>query len=344
MRTKQSSIDSREDATSSVVDLPPLDALVAPNGTIVGDISWLLDFAIVGFPKAGTTFLKDHLNRTSETFVFERELCMKHPSDVADFVRIYHSLHMRLKQPKHPKTLQFGLKCPGVLYRAHDIHFYEQYFPQTKLIVGLRHPVSWFESFYNYQAWRNVTMPPSSQLIGRCEKHGKVCSDRARFHAALARLGKTPMEDGREMDLLLGTRYEVEQSAQNDERILIHSRSLKGRMTGPPNPVMLYEIRQIHDAAEASSELSKSLQRYLGINQVFPEIQSFVQTKSRAIDICDKEHADARTVLVEHGTDAAVWIREYLLADPSVEVASPKSFWRFMDGWSKDPCPNDSNS
>ncbi len=119
-------------------------------------------------------------------------------------------MHVRFQQQQvqhknKNKRIRFGLKCPRVLYRSHDIdmNICKTYFPTTKVIVGIRHPVMWFESFYNYQVGRTT-----SSLSGKCESHQKVCTDRARFHAALARLRKTPLVEKKEVDLLFGTRYE----------------------------------------------------------------------------------------------------------------------------------------
>ena len=62
---------------------------------------------------------------------------------------------------------------------------------------------------------RNVSLPSStSSLIGGCQHHQKVCTDRGRFHAALARLRKTPMVDGREVDSLFGTRYNEDEDEE----------------------------------------------------------------------------------------------------------------------------------
>ena len=343
-KRQQHGIPKIESADTNIIQLPSLDELIAPNGTIIGDISWMLDFAIIAFPKAGTTFMKDHLNQTQESYVYEREFCMKRYTDVTDFVRQYHNLHVRYNQPRHPKTMQFGLKCPGVFYRANDIHIYERYFPATKFIIGLRHPVSWFESFYNYQSYRNVSLPPTSHLIGRCIDHRKVCTDRARFHAALARLGKTPMKDEEEMGLLLGSRYEKEhgQMQRNNNSSInandVHRRRrLRKNNKGLPNQVLLYEIRQIHNT-ETSNQLSSRIQQYLGIKQQFPPILSFQQNKTRTINICDDEHEDVRRILVEHGTDAASWIEKYLVKTSGVDVSSPESFHQLLGDWSHDPC------
>lgn len=310
-----------------------LKELVDKNGNIIGDISWLLDFAVIGFPKSGTSFMKDYLNQTQETFVYHKEFCIKKESDLKRFVEIYHDLHVRFQQPTHNKTMRFGLKCPGVLYRAYDMEIFEKYFPTTKLIVGLRHPVSWFESFYNYQMVRNVSMPSLTSLVGKCESHQKVCTDRARFHSALARLKKTLMSEKEELDLLFGNRYEGKYNSLHKQRLLNEPEE-------SPNKLLLYELRQIHNN-DTAREVSSSLRNYLGIKQELPLILPFKQVKPRAINICDDEHVNVRSLLVEHGTDAAVWMRRYLFKNPTVQIASPESFDRLLDSWSVDPCAHE---
>ena len=326
--------------TTTIVALPPLNELVAVNGTIIGDISWMLDFAIIAFPKSGTTFMKDYLNQTSETYVYEREYCMKRHKDVGDFVREYYDLHVRYNQPQYPKTIQFGLKCPGVFYRADDVHLYAKYFPRTKFIIGLRSPLRWFESFYNYQVYRNVSLPTNtSKLIGRCIDHKKVCTDRGRLHAALARLGKTPMLENEELSLLYG--QDIIQATHSNTDMITSStqdhRRLSVQPGGLANEIFLYEVRQIHDK-QSSKQLSKNIQQYLGIQEEFPEIQSYKQNKTRAINICNGEHDKPRKVLVEHASSASIWIQKYFLGSSDVTVSDPNVFHHLLNDWSVDPC------
>jgi len=284
--------------------------------------------------------------------VYHREFCIKKSSDLTRFVEVYHELHVRFQQQQQVqhnnnknKRIRFGLKCPGVLYRSHDMNIYKTYFPNTKFIVGIRPPVMWFESFYNYQVGRNVSLPAStSSLIGKCENHQKVCTDRARFHAALARLRKTPLVEKKEVDLLFGTRYEGNYSNTSSLhppqqlRRFLDSGKHKKQQDGFPNQLLLYEVRQLHQNDTTPRELSETLRNYLDIQSDLPPILSYKNIKPRAINICDDEHANVRRLLVDHGTDAAIWIKEYLMENPTVEIASPESFVRLLDSWSADPC------
>merc|ERR1712076_12701 len=53
-------------------------------------------------------------------------------------------------QAKCPK-MKRGIKCPSLLYNDHFHQIYSDFYPKTDLIVGVRHPVSWFQSYYNYR-------------------------------------------------------------------------------------------------------------------------------------------------------------------------------------------------
>lgn len=282
--------------------------------------------------------MKDYLGQSDETYLYEREFCIKKPEDVNLFVRLYHEAHVRLKQPMHGKGIRFGLKCPGTLYR-HDIEFYKRYFPHTKLIIGIRHPISWFESFYNYQMWRNVSLPSTDKLIGRCVNHQKVCTDRARFHAALARLGMTSMESEEEKGLLFGLRYELDRRRSQRHRLLEEGGMRNNNATshGLPNQIFLYETRQIH-VTTASNELSSNIQQYLNIQHPLKEILSYSQSKTRAIDICHDNHTEVRKLLVEHSTDAADWIEQYFVKSTNVVVSAQDYFFGLLDDWRMDPC------
>ena len=264
------------------------------------------------------------------------------------------------KSCKLPKELNpKGIKCPGVLYRPHDILYYKKYFPHAKLIIGLRHPISWFESFYNYQSWRNITMPMNTtQLIGQCNKHRKVCTDRARLHAALARLGKTKLVEDEELSLLYGFDISKNTTASSEEDIgsttssstqqphgrkltnddqRVQPRSRHQQQRGLSNELLLYEINQILNS-QTSTAFSKSIQQYLNIQHNLPQIKPYNQTKVRAINICDTQHDNVRKVLLDHGKHASKWIQTYFLSNPSVNVVDETSFYKLLNDWNVDPC------
>jgi hypothetical protein len=176
-------------------------------------------------------------------------------------------------------------------------------------------------------------MPSTTDLIGACELHGKVCTDRARFHSALARLGLTDMNSEEELGLLFGLRYANHTNDYNERR----RATTQKQLVKISNPVFIYEVRQIHDKI-ISKQLSEDIQQYIQVKEALSEIVSYQQNKSRKINICDEVHTDVRKVLVEHGKDAADWIGMYFSKSSNVVVSAPDSFFAMLHEWTFDPC------
>ena len=78
---------------------------------VTGDISFLLDFAIIAHPKTATTFLGDYLNRSEGIYIHSEEHCFMKPDKVADFVTNHLPLYKRWR--KEGKDVKIGIKCPG---------------------------------------------------------------------------------------------------------------------------------------------------------------------------------------------------------------------------------------
>jgi hypothetical protein len=109
---------------------PPYDTVVDINGTIIGDVSNILDFAVIGFGKCGTTSIMSWLQERPELQIFPREVYDLMLEDPGAFVKkIYNMPTGKFKR---------GYKSPVDLALPHVIDYYRQYFPKTKLIVGVR--------------------------------------------------------------------------------------------------------------------------------------------------------------------------------------------------------------
>lgn len=153
----------------TVVDLrthlPPLSQLISTkagdnkNNMIMSDnVEWMLDFSVVGFPKCGTSFLKYWLGKSRSTYLFNGEvtaLAAHRPEKLVQMV------HQQLQLFQHDNdtmadltALRIGIKNPSDIDSPYSLHAYRRYFSSTKLIVLLRHPVLWFQSFYNFR-YRN---------------------------------------------------------------------------------------------------------------------------------------------------------------------------------------------
>ena len=122
-------------ATNSTV--PSLKSIVS-GWNITGNASWLLQFAIVGFPKSGTSSLMFHLRTHPEVKIFEDERCDLSYNRQAVLIR---DLYLKF-QPSAPVVR--GVKCPFDLENPKlALPNYKRFFPETNFIVGIRHPVLW---------------------------------------------------------------------------------------------------------------------------------------------------------------------------------------------------------
>mmetsp|Transcript_20010 Transcript_20010/g.30316 ORF Transcript_20010/g.30316 Transcript_20010/m.30316 type:complete len:94 (+) Transcript_20010:3-284(+) len=62
------------------------------------------------------------------------------------------------------------------------------------MIMAIRHPMKWLESFYNHRIHNEFALPNATSLIGSCSKGTSgACANRSDFHFYLSRLGLTPM-------------------------------------------------------------------------------------------------------------------------------------------------------
>ena len=121
----------------------------------------MIDFAIVGFPKCSTTFLRNSLLSSTKQIFFgndENEIHYLDHNDVPTFKKLFKN---------HTETIN-GFKCPDLLYSEVGVFNLHTHFPTTDLIISVRHPVLWFQSFYNYRVRNGYKMAEPHQLIGNC--------------------------------------------------------------------------------------------------------------------------------------------------------------------------------
>lgn len=165
---------------------------------------------------------------------------------------------------------------------------------------------------------------------------------RARFHIAMSRLGKTPMNTTGEMKLL------------NYQLLPIHNLS---------NKIFLMEIGQlsvnnqtIADQFVTDLEIFLNLRRenYENNDQsALPRLTNHTprhyidpklnieEVSSNIIDICDSNYDDLRKILLNIGSDASRWIVEYFIKSESVYVSQREVFKELLLKWTEDPCGKD---
>jgi hypothetical protein len=210
--------------------------------------------------------------------------------------------------------------------------------------VTIRHPLLGFESFYNYRIlqkggkWSIKDQP--NKLMGTvCNQNpALVCADSGAFHRYLAKLGKTPLDDPGELELL---------SEFKDELFVLRH--------PPPtleNPIFLIETSQLNDAnATRVMQLGHDMQTYLGLRMEHPmppiphsnsmagKLEMKPKRAAKAIiNICDPQYEPIHSKMMQVAKDASLWIRNYFLKSSSVTVSSPNHFEDLLESWMVDPC------
>jgi hypothetical protein len=237
--------------------------------------------------------------------------------------------------------------------------YFRDYFPRTRVIVGVRHPVWWFQrqvlfvssqrlvgsiiphrcqnfafrSFYNYRIREERPMPPPLECRGACErKHYSVCTHNAYFHVFLAQLGRTRGNTQKERDLL-----------STDGRPF-HTSVLRPAMA---NNIFLYEQTQLsgYNEPEIAKALRLDLSKFLAISPPLPSLDDAREvphardiSRDNVIDICQPDYQILREELTMIGRDASEWILEYFVNQPNVVVSSPEYFAKALESWKEDPC------
>jgi hypothetical protein len=328
-------------------------------------VQFLMDFAIIGHPKCGTTFLlRKWLGQHVEIVMPARETRVLSGSTGA--MQMVQALYP-LQQlpvvpvpvplpsaasgstsasgsnggPHHPPPMNVkrGYKNPAHILHPWALQHFETYWPESKLIIGVRHPVLWFESFYNYRLKRDVLPPPDS-LVGACTNQTHdVCTDSANFHVHLATLGKTNLTE--QERTLFDTQTTMSTSTFDHHHHPTVPRSPKNQLH-LPNPVFLYDVSQLAGSnVDISETVRRDMQDYLGLQQPLPVLEPASKhvASTMDMDICLPEHDVLRTQLLQIAWQASEWITTYFLPLPDVTVPAPEHFRSvLLNDWRRDPC------
>ena len=226
----------------------------------------------------------------------------------------------RMYELPHGSQYKRGYKAPNEISSLNSLQSLRRYFPETKLIVGVRHPVKWFESWYNFKVRHEKKLEPAESMVGAHLPY------QVQYHKNLAMLGKTNPKSSKEARIL---------GMDNDVR----PRTFR-RMR---NKVLLYDVSQPFDRNETRAKRFRmDLSDFIGLSTPLDAPKTRAQNESLnagfAIDICDDKYVNLRMELIENGKLAAEWIQTYFMVHPDVTVSSPEYFREVLSTWSSDPC------
>ena len=306
-----------------------------------------LDFFIMGFPKCGTTSLMILFNDiVNETRTVPKLLPPTdeepNPKYVAEYsLKGPRSAEVLVEAIKEnaklfPDVRKFGIKWPTALVHPSvitDLASVDSRHKKTKIIIGFRHPVRWFESFYNFRLRGNNEMPPPNNLIGGFEVNvGQIHTDFARYERYFMQFGK--------IDLTL-------------EELGILSTNLKphGSLLSIPNEIFLYSLEQIEDDNSTRADVFwNDLKTFMNLDQtitsgMFPKVNAapkvnVTESGKKLINICDDAYKETHRVLSENAKVTADWFRSRLFDEKrnDLVIGGRDHFFSVLETWKQDPC------
>lgn len=310
-------------------------------GRLIEESDRLIDFAVAGFEKCGTTFLLESVfSQSKQVFMAGsgNEVVELSPPQLQEF-----RLHVdELTSGGAP--IRRGFKASRVLLGTEWLTNLQENFPATKLIVTTRHPVLWFQSWYNFKlrGYRH-RMPTPHESVGLCreacehkgpEGHCVVvassagCSGISNFHQYLSRLRYTPMDTEEELALLDHHQMQIFNFSQTT--------------------LFLMEVGQMDGKnTSVSDKLFRDMERFLDLAPyALPDIEAYRQptyswsneTLQRKINICHDDYRDIRAGLLDAGGRAARWIEDYFLQSSHVVISDRWDFVSRIRQWKFDPC------
>lgn len=284
---------------------PPLEEYIQ-EWNITKDVNWLLDFSIVGAPKTGTSTLMNFLHDHNESvFIFTDERCeLSWNRQVVLLKDLY--------EHYQPNRIM-GVKCPNYMHVTLAMDNFKTYFPKTKFIVGVRSPILWFESFYNFRIQNRIKMLPIQNHVGKCySKNRGVCTTKADYKTHLAQF-----EDTRDVFI-----FETSQlkNTESTDTFLLDLQNFLGLKTPLQGPITHVKPGKASKSQEHQADLD-----------------------SKKVDICEPKYAGMRDGLRKMASESADWILNEFLTKPNVKVSSPDYFRSKLQEWHTDPCDTERN-
>ena len=208
------------------------------------------------------------------------------------------------------------------------------------IIVGIRHPIMFFQSFWNmmmdFSNKQNRDKTPYD-FMDHCGENNRSCNyecpggvllclHKSRFHLPLARAGKTSLTE-QERELLAPD--------DKDGGSKLTNHHIK-------NPIFLYELGEISE-----DYMWEKLARLLKVPTIPHDIHEGNNKKRRKspkrINICDAYYDDFRSLIMPHAYNMSAWLCDYLVpaaknSSQNIYMANPDRFCELVKSYVDDPC------
>ena len=170
-----------------------------------------------------------------------------------------------------PDSQKIAFKCPAAVTDEGFDFIFSTFYPETDIIIAIRHPVDFFRSFYNYRLRSKRPNGPVSfanELLGsKCHLPPTgVCTDAAKFALPLAKMGKTELGDS-EVQLLSSMVYEDDPHYQKkQEAVTEYLTTMERRKVGR---VFFYAMEQFVDEdSDRRRRFVEDLSDFIGLDHV----------------------------------------------------------------------------
>lgn len=302
----------------------------------------VMDFAIVGFPKCGTTTMEANLAYLAP-MPGDQDICTPvHQTVYYSYVNWPEHFSSN-SYPNGTEKLLRGTKCPAIISDGW-LKDWSLYLPRTKLIIGIRHPILWFQSFWNMQLLSGGLRYAKNDTTGKldpymitvpcfgnhcrngCPNRQLLCTNRARFHVTLAALGKTSLTP-KERELL--------SPDDPDGGINLESNNIT-------NYIFLYEQEELNE-----EYVWEELASFLEVNYIPHDryISSHGTVKSvRKTDFCEDQYDFFRAKMMPRAYELSMWLQGYLIpiamdkTRPDVIIPNATRFIDLVEMYKYDPC------
>lgn len=207
-------------------------------------------------------------------------------------------------------------------------------------------------------------MPAAETLIGQCtRRHQGVCTFRGNFHLFLANMGKTNITHDQKEQALIPKEYhsKIDPIYHMPGRVFLWDMSQlkldkqhhEDMFGGDDKNDPFIHHHQLHPQhlQHSNQQFRKDLGQFLHLQYPLPPMikvkPGFQHTNTtilehvtnKKIDICESKYNTLRAVLLQQGTLAAQWIRDYFLKLDTVYVSQKDYFVNvILKSWTHDPC------
>ena len=248
-----------------------------------------------------------------------------------------------------------GSKCPRFLNQNFLLGF-GALLPKTKLIIGIRHPIDWYTSFWNMAGnspkslLENIKicpcpvnpqtgirpkkcpdLYPNEICSGECRCGSTLCLHRSRLHLPLARLGKTTL-----------SKEERQWLAPNDD-----DGGMNLFNANITNPIFLYDMTQMKSDVGFWNDIAS----FLGVSHIPNEEYrgSHGLRDREQLNMCGSVHDYLRSLIMNYSYELSMWLQLYFIPQTvsnrnDVTIAggfnntNTNSFMNIVESYKYDPC------